>query len=157
MTKSPHLTPLPAIRAKCIRCCNGQKAEVRLCPAQSCPLFDFRMGHRPQGERNTEKALSPRQAIREKCRDCTGGVLAEIRECPIPDCSLYSLRPYQQKRRVEDVEEDVLHDFQGENRHFSRRWTSRRGNSEPCRLSPEKPRESSRTTTYRGGQTAWSL
>lgn len=37
-------TPIKAIRAKCIDCCCGQKAEVRKCTATDCPLWPYRMG-----------------------------------------------------------------------------------------------------------------
>lgn len=43
-------TPIKAIRAKCIECCNGQQKEVRECAIASCPLHEYRMGHRPKGE-----------------------------------------------------------------------------------------------------------
>lgn len=33
-----------AIRLKCLDCCCGQPSEVRKCPAESCPLWRFRMG-----------------------------------------------------------------------------------------------------------------
>lgn len=33
-----------AIRLKCIDCCCGNMAEVRKCPAESCPLWRYRMG-----------------------------------------------------------------------------------------------------------------
>lgn len=41
------LTPLKAIRAKCIDCCCGQLAEVRACPVLNCPLYPYRDGHNP--------------------------------------------------------------------------------------------------------------
>ena len=41
------LTPMKAIRAKCLDCCCGQRNEVRLCPCADCPLYPYRMGHRP--------------------------------------------------------------------------------------------------------------
>lgn len=41
------LTPVKAIRAKCLDCCGGQMAEVRLCPITDCALYPYRMGHRP--------------------------------------------------------------------------------------------------------------
>lgn len=44
------LTPIKAIRAKCIDCCGGQKAEVRLCPCTDCTLHPYRMGRRPKAE-----------------------------------------------------------------------------------------------------------
>lgn len=49
-------TPMKAIRAKCLDCMCFQLAEVRRCPATDCPLFPYRMGHRPQkdGEQAAE-------------------------------------------------------------------------------------------------------
>ena len=40
-------TPLRAIRAKCLDCCYDSAQEVKLCPAQNCPLWPFRSGHNP--------------------------------------------------------------------------------------------------------------
>lgn len=51
------LTPIKAIRARCLDCCGGQKAEVRLCPSQKCPLWPYRMGRRPKdGETPAKQA-----------------------------------------------------------------------------------------------------
>ena len=47
------LTPLKAIRAKCVDCCCGNKAEVRRCTAEKCNLHPYRMGHRPKGYKDT--------------------------------------------------------------------------------------------------------
>ncbi len=33
-----------AIRLKCLDCCCGNAAEVRLCQLRRCPLWRFRMG-----------------------------------------------------------------------------------------------------------------
>lgn len=41
------LTPIKAIRAKCIDCSAGSKKEVRECPAKDCPLHMYRMGKNP--------------------------------------------------------------------------------------------------------------
>lgn len=41
------LTPMKAIRAKCLDCMCDQPQEVRLCPCESCPLWPYRMGHNP--------------------------------------------------------------------------------------------------------------
>lgn len=42
-----EMTPLKAIRAKCLDCMCSQPAEVRLCPCEDCPLYPYRMGHNP--------------------------------------------------------------------------------------------------------------
>jgi len=42
------ITPLKAIRAKCLDCSNRQPSEVRKCPIDDCPLFIYRFGHNPK-------------------------------------------------------------------------------------------------------------
>lgn len=42
------LTPLKAIRQKCLECCNGQLVEVRECLITDCALYEYRKGHRPK-------------------------------------------------------------------------------------------------------------
>ncbi len=41
------LTPIKAIRAKCLDCCCGQYKEVELCPCRDCPLYPYRFGKNP--------------------------------------------------------------------------------------------------------------
>lgn len=43
-----RLTPVKAIRAKCIECSCGQVSEIRNCLIPNCPLYPYRMGHRPK-------------------------------------------------------------------------------------------------------------
>lgn len=45
------LTPIKAIRAKCLDCSGGSRWEVRLCELEDCPLWSYRMGHRPKKTR----------------------------------------------------------------------------------------------------------
>lgn len=42
-----EMTPLKAIRAKCLDCMCDQAQEVRLCPCEDCALYPYRMGHNP--------------------------------------------------------------------------------------------------------------
>jgi len=42
------MTPMKAIRAKCLDCSCGQLKEVRECPITRCPLYPYRMGKRPK-------------------------------------------------------------------------------------------------------------
>lgn len=46
------ITPLTAIRAKCIDCCAGQLKEVRLCQITDCSLHPFRFGTNPLRKRS---------------------------------------------------------------------------------------------------------
>ena len=41
------MSPIAALRARCIDCCAGQAGEVRLCAAVNCPAWSFRMGKNP--------------------------------------------------------------------------------------------------------------
>ncbi len=41
------MTPIQAIRKKCLNCSNGQYVEVRNCPANDCSLWEYRLGKRP--------------------------------------------------------------------------------------------------------------
>ena len=42
-----HLTPIKAIRAKCLDCCAGSYKEVTLCKVHNCSLYPYRFGKRP--------------------------------------------------------------------------------------------------------------
>ena len=44
------VSPLKAIRAKCIDCSGGQLKEVKECIITDCPLYPFRMGTNPNRE-----------------------------------------------------------------------------------------------------------
>ena len=44
------LTPMKAIRKKCLECCNGQIKEVKMCEVKRCPLYPYKNGHRPKDE-----------------------------------------------------------------------------------------------------------
>lgn len=51
-------TPMKAIRAKCIDCCCGDKKEIRECTIEKCPLWPYRMGHRPEKDESIDKEVS---------------------------------------------------------------------------------------------------
>lgn len=42
-----RMSPLKAIRLRCLDCCNEQPSEVRKCTAVTCPLWPFRMSKNP--------------------------------------------------------------------------------------------------------------
>jgi hypothetical protein len=42
-----RLSPVRALRLRCLDCCNGSAQEVRLCTAVDCPSWPFRMGRNP--------------------------------------------------------------------------------------------------------------
>lgn len=51
------MTPLEAIREKCLDCCCGESSEVKNCPVTNCPLHTFRFGRKPK----TERTYSPEE------------------------------------------------------------------------------------------------
>lgn len=46
------LTPIKAIRAKCLDCSCGSFTEIKNCTVTNCALYEYRMGHRPKKEGN---------------------------------------------------------------------------------------------------------
>lgn len=42
------ITPMRAIRKKCLDCSGGNAKEVRLCPITICPIYPYRYGKRPE-------------------------------------------------------------------------------------------------------------
>lgn len=52
------LTPIQAIRKKCLECCNGQKREIRECRVKTCPLYDYRISIGHHRKSNSSKQLS---------------------------------------------------------------------------------------------------
>lgn len=80
-------TPLKAIRAKCLDCCAGSSQEIRLCPAERCPLHPLRLGKRVR-----EAPRTPLKSIRAKCYDCGEGTAADIKRCDLDWCPLHPFR-----------------------------------------------------------------
>ena len=46
-----RITPLKAIRLKCLDCSGGRNSEVKLCGVERCPLHPYREGHNPFKEK----------------------------------------------------------------------------------------------------------
>ena len=66
------MSPMEAIRAKCLDCSGGSLQEVRLCAHVACPSWPFRMGKNPwrappseaQREARRESAARMARAVR---------------------------------------------------------------------------------------------
>jgi hypothetical protein len=73
-----QMSPLEAIRLKCLDCCCYQPSEVRLCEAVTCALWPFRAGKHPYTKRRLQEAdfgatqgdpmLMPQDSPSEKMR-----------------------------------------------------------------------------------------
>jgi hypothetical protein len=62
--ETKNLTPIKAIRWKCLECCNFSNLEVRLCKIDNCALHPFRHGKNPSIKREyteeQKKAIAKR-------------------------------------------------------------------------------------------------
>lgn len=52
------MTPMKAIRLKCLDCMCGSAHEVRLCPCLNCPLYPYRFGKRPKTSEDTGESTN---------------------------------------------------------------------------------------------------
>ena len=82
---SVKLTPLKAIRKKCLDCTSTSN-EVKNCAFSDCPLHILRFGRRiPRG-------TSRLKSIRKYCIWCMNNRISEISKCTAPNCALFIFR-----------------------------------------------------------------
>ena len=62
-----RLSPVKAIRLKCLDCSYGSPKEVALCPLTFCPVYPFRMGTNPN-RRRRPLSEDERRACAERLR-----------------------------------------------------------------------------------------
>ena len=55
------MSPMEAIRAKCLDCCAGSAHEVRCCVAMACPSWPFRTGRNPWRREMSEEQREARR------------------------------------------------------------------------------------------------
>ncbi len=79
------LTPLQAVRLKCLDCADGSRGEVKECAVQGCELWPYRFGRQP--EEGVKAASTAARAIKAKCVACNGpdfsGCGKEFEWCPL--------------------------------------------------------------------------
>ena len=56
------LTPIKAIRARCLDCCCGSAKEVELCHIPDCSLYPYRFGKNPKLKGRTNKGSFSQKA-----------------------------------------------------------------------------------------------
>lgn len=59
------MTPLKAIKAKCLDCCAYQPNEVKLCTCTDCALYPYRLGKNPNAPKRT-LTEEQKQAVAER-------------------------------------------------------------------------------------------
>lgn len=61
---SRNISPLSAIRKKCVDCSGGVLIEVKACSSLKCPLWKFRLGLHPFTEKNKKNPfLEPKNFV----------------------------------------------------------------------------------------------
>lgn len=73
------MTPMKAIRAKCLDCCCGQYKEVELCPCSDCSLHPYRFGKNPNIQM-TDEQRAKRAANFKKAPSSRGRNSATLRQ-----------------------------------------------------------------------------
>lgn len=63
-----RISPIKAIRAKCLDCCCYQPKEVNLCPCEDCALWPFRFGKNPYSNRVLTEEQKAAMSERAKAR-----------------------------------------------------------------------------------------
>ncbi|OYW52990.1 MAG: hypothetical protein B7Y80_18670 [Hyphomicrobium sp. 32-62-53] len=62
-----RMSPMKTLRLRCLDCCAGSTARVRLCVSVTCPSWPFRMGENPwraapsESKREQARALTARR------------------------------------------------------------------------------------------------
>jgi len=93
--KQPCLSPVQAIRRKCLECVCGEVSEIKKCTATSdkCEIFPFRMGYGKPDWSHGHKKCTRLQAIRKECvRVCMNHHPNYVPGCPSVNCDLFCFR-----------------------------------------------------------------
>lgn len=71
MEEQRTLTPVKAIRAKCIECSGGNRSEADRCQIKDCPLYAYRHGKNPNRKPRsmTDEQREKMRANLEKARE----------------------------------------------------------------------------------------
>ncbi len=86
-----NITPLKAIRKRCLECNTFSTKEIRNCQHSDCDLYNYRMG---KGRGRYLKF------IRKYCLWCCIGSRKEVALCTCGDCPLYNFRFGKNPNRV---------------------------------------------------------
>ena len=90
-----NLTPVKAIRNKCLDCSGGCLDDIKNCECfgnegaiEKCFVYPYRMGKRPQ----VKAEYSPVKSIRKYCLWCCCESFSLAKECLVMDCPLWIYR-----------------------------------------------------------------
>jgi len=114
------ISPLQALRARCLDCCGYQEKEVALCPAVGCPSWPFRMGtdpwRKPASQSRREaarKAMTALNARRQKGGGTAPSAIPPDNGTAPSSAAGSEAAPIWATDRVDQVPETVLHRADG--------------------------------------------
>jgi len=90
------LTPIRAIRARCVDCSAGEFSRITDCNVPKCALFAYRHGKRPEPGPGIK---TPIKTIRTRCLQCNG-TPNEVKLCRVTTCELFQYRLGRNPRRT---------------------------------------------------------
>jgi len=64
-----EITPMKAIRQKCLDCSCGSSEEVKNCFAKKCPLYQFRFGYKLDENGNRKKTRTLSEEAKQKATE----------------------------------------------------------------------------------------
>lgn len=67
-----QLTPIKAIRAKCLDCCCDSNNEVKYCTVTHCALWPYRLGRNPYRQELTQEEKARRAELAKQARENIG-------------------------------------------------------------------------------------
>lgn len=84
------MTPLKAIRRKCLKCMADSSYQVNLCGLKDCPFYYFRFGKKDVP--GNKDALTPIKSVKAFCLECSNQRIYKVRNCQISDCPVFPFR-----------------------------------------------------------------
>ncbi len=92
-----NLTPLKAIRKRCVNCTGYELKRTRKCEFTDCQLYPYRMG----------KGKPKLKEIRAYCIWCCNGQRHEVRLCPAVDCPIWEYRFGKRPRKAISTQKNL--------------------------------------------------
>ena len=94
------MTPLEAIRKRCLDCSGDFAPEARNCGITSCQLHPYRMG---TGSGTGKPSV---KTIKAYCLWCSGDSETNMRHCPSRSCALWPYRQGHNPNRQYELSEE---------------------------------------------------
>jgi hypothetical protein len=85
------ISPIQAIRKKCLWCMAENAKQVSECHLKDCPFFYYRFGKKENPGDGVE-IKTTLKSIRVFCLECSTFNVTKVRNCEIKECPIYLFR-----------------------------------------------------------------